>query len=66
MSLRPKSEIAGLKTCRHGGINYTELRDSGINPNEILDFSVSTNPFLPPPGIREMLKTIAIEQYPDS
>ena len=66
MSLRPKRGIARLKICPHGGINYAEFKALGINPDEILDFSVSSNPFMPPPGIKETLRTIAIEQYPDS
>jgi len=66
LSLRPKKSIAGLKDCVHGGINYTEVIALGIDPGEILDFSVCTNPFMPPPGIRELLGTAAIEQYPDS
>ena len=66
MPLRPKRGIAGLKTCAHGGINYAELKALGIDPNEILDFSVSTNPFMPPPGIKEKMGAIPIEQYPDS
>ncbi|MFC1913666.1 pyridoxal phosphate-dependent aminotransferase [Chloroflexota bacterium] len=66
MSLRPKPEIERLPVCPHGGINYGELRDVGFNPDEVLDFSVSSNPFMPPPGIKEALKTIAIERYPDS
>lgn len=66
MSLRPKRGIAKLKTCPHGGPNYAELKAQGINPNEVLDFSVCSNPFMPPPGIKETLSHIAIEQYPDS
>jgi len=38
----------------------------GITPEEVLDFSVCSNPFLPPPGVKKILNTIAIEQYPDS
>jgi len=39
----------------------------GIAPEMILDFSVCTNPFMPPPRIKEMqLGDVAIEQYPDS
>jgi histidinol-phosphate aminotransferase len=38
----------------------------GIDPAGVLDFSVSTNPFMPPPGIREMLASVPIERYPDS
>ena len=66
MSLRPKLQIANLKKCHHGGINHAEIEALGINPNEILDFSICTNPFMPPPGIKDTLRTIAIEQYPDS
>ena len=66
MSLRPKRGIAKLKKCYHGGINYAELKALGLKSDQVLDFSVCTNPFMPPPGIKETLKTIAIEQYPDS
>ena len=66
MSLRPKRAIAGLKNCVHGGINHAELKALGLAPNEILDFSVCTNPFMPPPGIKEKMSTIPVEQYPDS
>ncbi len=66
MSLRPKRAIAGLKNCVHGGINHAELKALGVDPNEILDFSVCTNPFMPPPGIKEKMSTIPVEQYPDS
>jgi len=69
LSLRPKRGIARLKTCAHGGIHQlkdTELKTLGIDPNNILDFSVSTNPFMPPPGTKEKMGTAAIEEYPDS
>ena len=38
----------------------------GLTPETVLDFSVCTNPFMPPPGIRQILDTIVIDQYPDS
>lgn len=66
MSLQPKRYVAGLKACAHGGFNYAELKELGIKPDDVLDFSVSTNPFMPPPGIKEMMKDIAVERYPDS
>jgi histidinol-phosphate aminotransferase len=66
MPLRPKRWLAGLQTSPHGGIDYAELKELDIDPDEVLDFSVSTNPFLPPPGIREMLRDIPLERYPDS
>ena len=62
MSLQPKRCIAGLKACAHGGLNYDELKELGIDANAVVDFSVSTNPFMPPPGIKEMLGTIAGNQ----
>lgn len=66
MSLRPKRNIARLGKCRHGGIVPAEIESLGIEPGDILDFSVSTNPFMPPPGIREITGTIAFTEYPDS
>ena len=66
MSLRPKPEIENLRVCPHGGINYTELKAAGLAPDTVLDFSVCSNPFMPPPGIRKILGTIPIERYPDS
>ena len=69
MSLRPKRGIARLKTCAHGGIHQlkdAELKALGIDTNNILDFSVSTNPFMPPPGTKEKMGAAFIEQYPDS
>lgn len=66
MSLLPKRGIARLRTCPHGGVNYAEIRALGLKPEDIIDFSVSTNPFMPPPGIKEALSKIPIEEYPDS
>jgi histidinol-phosphate aminotransferase len=66
LPLYPKKAIAGLKTCVHGGINYAELKTLGINRDKVLDFSVSTNPFMPPPGTQEIISTVPITQYPDS
>lgn len=67
MSLEPRPEIENLKVCPHGGINYVELQTVGIAPEAILDFSICTNPFMPPPRIKEMrVGSAAIEQYPDS
>jgi len=66
LPLRPKPEIESLETCPHGGLSYAELRVMGLEPDEILDFSVNSNPFPPPSGVREIFNTIAIERYPDS
>ena len=66
MSLQPRPEVEKLKACPHGGVNYAELGAMGITPEAVLDFSVCTNPFMPPPGVREIIYTAPIEQYPDS
>jgi histidinol-phosphate aminotransferase len=64
--MQPKKYLLNLQKCAHGGINFAEFKELGINPDKILDFSVSTNPFMPPPGLREIMKDIPIERYPDS
>ncbi len=66
MSLRPRPEVENLKVCPHGGPDYAELRAAGLAPEDVLDFSVSANPFMPPPGVKEILNTVAIDRYPDS
>lgn len=38
----------------------------GLTPEEVLDFSVCSNPFPPPPGVRRLLHTVDINRYPDS
>ncbi len=64
--LQPKPNIDKLVPSPHGSINYIELEKLGISPETIVDFSVSTNPFGPPPGIREALSSASIDYYPDS
>jgi histidinol-phosphate aminotransferase len=66
LPLQPKKHIAKIKSGVHGGINYAELEASGIDVNSVIDFSVSTNPFMPPPGIKEAIAAAPIERYPDS
>jgi histidinol-phosphate aminotransferase len=64
--LRPKPNIDKLVPATHGGINYPELEKLDISPEDVLDFSVSTNPFGPPPGTGEALSQASIDRYPDS
>ena len=66
MSLQPRPEVKKLKATIHGGINYAELKAAGFAPEDIHDFSVCTNPFMPPPGLKRALSTVAIDRYPDS
>lgn len=64
--LLPKANIEKLTPGIHGGIDYRELTQLSISPESVLDFSVSTNPFGPPPGIKEVLDGVSITCYPDS
>lgn len=64
--LRPRPEIAKLDAGVHGGIDYAELKARGISPEDVLDFSVCTNPFMPPPGIKKALNRVPWDRYPDS
>lgn len=66
MPLHPRPEIEALEACPHGGPNYAELERLGFAPEEVLDFSVSANPFGPPPRVREAFASAAIDRYPDS
>jgi len=66
LSLHPRPEVENLKICPHGGPNWAELRAIAFTPEEVLDFSVSTNPFMPPLGVKEIFNTITIDHYPDS
>jgi histidinol-phosphate aminotransferase len=64
--LQPRPAINKVSPCVHGGIDYAELKKPGVSLETILDFSVSCNPFGPPPGVREALADTSLEQYPDS
>jgi histidinol-phosphate aminotransferase len=64
--LQPRKNTTALQRCEHGGINYAELAAPGFEPDSLLDFSVSTNPFMPPPVVREIAASARFERYPDS
>jgi len=66
LPLQPRRTIAGLKTCAHGGVNHAELEALGMDARDVLDFSVCTNPFMPPPGLKETMASAPVERYPDS
>jgi histidinol-phosphate aminotransferase len=66
LPLQPKRAIAGLTRGVHGGFDHAEMKALGIDIEDVLDFSVCTNPFMPPPGIKEAISSAPIERYPDS
>jgi histidinol-phosphate aminotransferase len=66
MRSEPRRVIRSLRAVPHGGFYHDELAALGLKPEDVLDFSVSTNPFMPPEGLREVIAQSAIERYPDS
>ncbi len=62
----PRPELLGVEPAVHGGPSLPELEDEGIGLEELLDFSVCTNPFGPPPQVREALRDLEVHLYPDS
>ena len=49
----------------HGGLNARELESLGLCPEEVLDFSASINPLGAAPGVREALRNLTLDAYPD-
>lgn len=66
MSIRPNPHIERLEACYHGGPDYAEMEALGISPADVIDFSVGSNPFSCPPGVKEALDEAVIDRYPDS
>jgi len=64
--LQPNRAVDKIAPCAHGGIDHDELKRLGISPETMLDFSVSCNPFGPPPNVTEALAHTRIDCYPDS
>jgi histidinol-phosphate aminotransferase len=63
---RPNPHIERIPQATHGGIDYLELKRLGISPDDVIDFSVSINPFGPPPGIAGAIAHAPLDRYPDS
>lgn len=66
MPLHPDKRERKPEGATHGGIDYAEMETLGLDPDKIIDFSVCTNPFMPPPGIKKILAGSRIDRYPDS
>ncbi len=63
---RPNPHIERITQAIHGGIDYVEIKRLGVSPDDVIDFSVSINPFGPPPGIAEAITHASLDRYPDS
>ncbi|MBI2854013.1 MAG: histidinol-phosphate transaminase [Chloroflexi bacterium] len=66
MPLLPRPEVESLVSCVHGGPNYGEIAPLNRAGRRVLDFSVSSNPYGPPPGVRLALNGVPLHVYPDS
>jgi histidinol-phosphate aminotransferase len=64
-SIVPRLDGCALPPSVHGGFDYAELGCLGLGPDDVLDFSVNSNPFGPPPGVREVWSRLSIDRYPD-
>ena len=63
ISARP--EVLATPPDRHGALDYEELERAGLDPERMLDFSVNSNPYGPPPGVWDALRTVPLDRYPD-
>jgi len=63
--IQPRREILNTPPAHHGALDYDELRRLGYSPDEVTDFSVNSNPYGPPPGVREALSRVPLDRYPD-
>ena len=63
--LSPRPEVLQAPTVPHGAPDYEELEQWGFSPRDVLDFSVNSNPYGPPPRVREALRDVPMDRYPD-
>lgn len=62
--MKPKPETR-TPPAYHGAFDYGELARLGLSPDEVIDFSVNSNPYGPPPGVREAIARVPLDRYPD-
>src|SRR5262245_56118897 len=63
--IEPKHDILNTVPAHHGAFDYAELARLKLSPDEIIDFSVNSNPYGPPPGVREAIAAVPLDRYPD-
>ena len=64
-TIKLKSEFLSVAAAVHGAIDYAELERFDLHPDEVIDFSVNSNPYGPPPGVRDALAGVPLDRYPD-
>ncbi len=63
--IEPRPEILNTPLAHHGAFDYDELARLGLSPDDVIDFSVNSNPYGPPPGVREAISAVPLDRYPD-
>ena len=63
--IEPRPEILNTPLAHHGAFDYDELTRLGLSPDDVIDFSVNSNPYGPPPGVREAIAAVPLDRYPD-
>lgn len=62
---QPNPHIRALQPVAHGALDYAELERLALAPEVIIDFSANSNPYGPPPGVADAIRTVPLERYPD-
>jgi len=63
--IKPKPEILATPSAHHGAFDYDELAQLNFAPDEVIDFSVNSNPYGPPPSVRQSIANVPLDRYPD-
>jgi len=61
----PRPEVLETGPAHHGALDYGELEALNVDPEGVLDFSVNSNPYGPSPAVREALRSVPLDRYPD-
>jgi len=64
-TISPRPEVLSAPSVPHGAPDYEELEVWGLEPEDVLDFSANGNPYGPPPGVRQALRDVPLDRYPD-
>lgn len=63
--IKPKPEIMNTPSAYHGAFDYDELAQLKLSDEDVIDFSVNSNPYGPPPGVKEAIANVSLDRYPD-
>jgi len=60
-----RPEVLAAQATHHGAFDYEELAQARLDPEQMLDFSVNSNAYGPPPAVRDALRAVPLDRYPD-